>query len=85
MLASRGLAGPETSSDEGGEGPGTADEASDDSEEEGDPQPGPELLSAGEDEPLNEADLAEWGVGALAANPEEQVSAGASPAGAPGT
>lgn len=30
---------------------------------------------ADEEEPLGEADLEEWGVGALAANPEEQASA----------
>jgi hypothetical protein len=83
LFASRGLAGPDTSSEEDDEDPHTSDEeiegASQSSEEEGVQDPRQQLRSADEDEPLNEADLEEWGVGALAANPEEPVSAGRPP------
>ncbi|EFN57460.1 hypothetical protein CHLNCDRAFT_57252 [Chlorella variabilis] len=76
----RGLAGPEASSDEEEELAESSSEFSDEEEdgEQADGFQGRQQLPAGMDvdegeEPLNEADLEEWGVGALAANPEEPI------------
>lgn len=68
--AARGLAGPSSEDDEGG-----SEEDEEGSEEEGfqGRQPLVALGGGEEEEPLNEQDLEEWGIGALAANPEEQV------------
>jgi hypothetical protein len=70
--AAAGATGLGTTTDEESE----AEEASDSGDDEAGPPQARRLLPGEPEEdevPLTEADLQEWGVGALAANPEEQV------------
>lgn len=80
----RGLAGPETSDEEEDEEEGEGSSSAEESEEQEEDFRVRPRLTGGPDEEgeedevqvaVTEADLQEWGVGALAANPEEEVRA----------
>ncbi|KAI3438627.1 hypothetical protein D9Q98_001049 [Chlorella vulgaris] len=78
----RGLAGPETSDEEEDEEEGEGSSSAEESEEQEEDFRVRPRLTGGPDEEgeedevqvaVTEADLQEWGVGALAANPEEEI------------